>query len=379
MRGAVRLRGDRWYYSFDLAKVGGKRKRVERVGGRTKKEAETALRVAISEYQKAGQLVDETDLSVADYFDYWFRTYVEVSLRYNTQQSYRVAIGHIKAAMGSFHLSKLSPGAVQEYLNQRHLAGASRGTIQNELAILTKALNMAVHPYQFITDSPAHYASVPRAARKAQPGELKMITPENFKKVLELFPRGSRGVRYRLPLLIGYHTGLRLGEIAGLTWGCVDLEARRLSVKKIQISRTGEGCSLEDPKTASSVRTISISTFLVSALKAQQLEQRKNALLYGPTYERSDFVCTSESGHPTDLNDLKGVPRIVKRRLGFTFSFHQLRHTHASLLLASGVSMKAIQLRLGHAKITTTMDIYAHLTPDLESATEAQLEKLAGL
>jgi ATP-dependent helicase/nuclease subunit A len=376
MRGSVRLRGDRWYYSFDLAKVGGKRKRIERIGGRTKKEADAALRAAIEKYQKAGQLLDETDLSVADYFDYWFKNYVEVGLRYNTQVSYGVAIGHIKDSLGSYHLSKLTPGAVQKYLNQRHLDGRARGTIQIELAVITKALNMAVFPYQFIRDNPARYASIPKAAKKPKAGDLKMITPDNYKRLLGLFPEGSK---YHLPILIGYHTGLRLSEIAGLTWDCIDLEGKRLSVKKIEIYEVGKGYILNDPKTPTSVRTLSISSFLVRALKSQQLAQTKNALLYGMHYDRSAFVCTSESGKHVDIGSLKGLSRTVDLHLDFRFSFHRLRHTHASLLLASGVSMKAIQLRLGHAKITTTMDVYAHLTEDLEKTTAEHLEKLAEL
>lgn len=376
MQGSVRKKGGRWYYSFELAKVGGKRGRVERAGGSTKKEALAAMRQAIVNYENTGGIINESELSVADYLEYWYKNYVQVSLRYNTQLSYRARVDSLKAALGSTHLKKLSPAAVQDYINQRHLAGRARGTIKVELAVLTKALNMAVYPYQFIRENPAHYATVPRAAKKASPENLKLVSTENYKRLLELFPRGSS---YHVPLLIGYHTGLRVSEISGLTWDCVDLKARTISVRKICVFHAGEGHSLDEPKTPSSVRTIAISSCLVQALKNHQLDQGKNRMKYGPCYIASDFVCTAESGKPSDTGALKGIAAVVKNRLGFVFSFHQLRHTHASLLLASGVSMKAIQLRLGHANIITTMDVYAHLTPDLEKATAEQLEKLAAL
>jgi ATP-dependent helicase/nuclease subunit A len=373
MQGSVRKRGDKWYYSFELASMNGKRKRVERTGGRTKKEALAAMRKAIEEYQQAGKVAGESSMSISDYLDYWYENYVEVSLRYNTQLSYQAAIKHIKDVLGSYHLSRLSPAAVQDFLNQMYKDGYSKGTIIHRRIVLSKALNMAVHPYQYIKDNPAHYAKVPKAAKKTHGEELKIISKEQFHQLLKLFPRGSV---HHLPLLIGYHTGLRKSEICGLTWDCIDLETGTLSVKKIQIMHTGEDFSLDAPKTASSVRTISISSHLVKALKNHQLDQKKNALKYGAYYEHSGFVCTHESGRPITSNTLHGTSRTVKRNLGFAFTFHMLRHTHASMLLAAGMSMKAIQLRLGHSDITTTMNVYAHLTEDLEKASAAYLEQL---
>lgn len=373
MQGSVRKRGDKWYYSFELASMSGKRKRVERVGGRTKKEALAAMRKAIEDYENAGKLIDESSMSVADYLDYWFANYVEVSLRYNTQRTYRTAIDHIKASLGSYHLKKISPAAVQAFLNQMHLAGYARGTIQHTRMVLIKAFNMAVNPYQFITDNPCRYATVPKGAKNSDGEDVKVLSKEDIKNLFEVFPRGSR---YHVPLMIGYHTGLRMSEVAGLTWDCIDLKAKTLSVKKIQIFKTGEGYFLEAPKTPSSVRAITISSQLVQTLKDHQLDQKKNSLRYGPYYTHSNYVCTDENGKFICLSALKNVRDVVNRRFSFTFSFHRLRHTHATMLLAAGVPMKAIQQRLGHANITTTMNIYAHYSEDLEKTTAAQLEKL---
>ena len=78
MTGTVRKRGDKWYYSFEAGTINGKRKRVERVGGNTKKEAEKALREALNGFENAGSHIDENNISVADYFDHWFKEYVEI-------------------------------------------------------------------------------------------------------------------------------------------------------------------------------------------------------------------------------------------------------------------------------------------------------------
>lgn len=374
MQGSVRKRGDKWYYSFELAKIDGSRKRVERVGGRTKKEASTAMRKAIEDYSNAGKMIDDTAMGVADYMDYWYKNYVEISLRLNTQLAYKAAIVHIKNSLGSYHLKKLSPGAVQDFLNQQHMAGYARGTIMHRKMVLTKALNMAVSPYQFLKDNPARYATVPKSAKNTDGEDAKVVSKEDCKRLFELLPRGSR---YHVPLMIGYHTGLRISEIAALTWDCINLEAQTLKVSKIQVYEPGKGYSEGPPKSPSSIRTISISSQLARTLKDHQLDQKKNVMRYGPYYSQSDYICTDENGQPIGINALDGVNDIIKGRLGFVFSFHRLRHTHATMLLASGVNIKAIQLRLGHANIITTMNTYAHYSKDLEKSTAAHLEALA--
>src|SRR5690554_3213150 len=110
MAGHVRKRGDKWYYSFEASSVGGKRKRIERVGGRTKKEAEAALRKALTEYENAGAHFEPSEMSVADYMDYWFKEYVMINCKYGTQQNYKRIIDlHIKPSLGYYKLKSLTP------------------------------------------------------------------------------------------------------------------------------------------------------------------------------------------------------------------------------------------------------------------------------
>jgi hypothetical protein len=95
MQGGVRKRGSTWYYYFDLGKIDGKRKKIERKGGRTKKEAEAALRAAIKEFENCGSIINESDITTSDYFDYWYSEYVLLNCKYNTQQGYKIIIENI--------------------------------------------------------------------------------------------------------------------------------------------------------------------------------------------------------------------------------------------------------------------------------------------
>ncbi len=106
MQGGVRKRGDTWYYYFE--------------GGKTEKEALEALRKALNEFEKCGSMVDESNISVADYFDYWFKEYVLINCKYNTQQGYKNIIEkHIKPTLGVYKLKALTPAMLQEFLNEK--------------------------------------------------------------------------------------------------------------------------------------------------------------------------------------------------------------------------------------------------------------------
>ena len=109
MEGSVRKRGKKWYYSFEGAKINGKRIRYERVGGNTKAAALESLRKALNEYERSGIIEDMTDMSVQDYFDYWYEDYVMRNLKYNTQMNYRNVIDlHILPYIGKYSLKLFS-------------------------------------------------------------------------------------------------------------------------------------------------------------------------------------------------------------------------------------------------------------------------------
>jgi len=184
MKGGVRKRGDTWYYYFDVGKVNGKRKKIERKGGRTKKEALDALRKALNEYERCGTIVEESNISVADYFDYWYKEYVLINCKYNTQQNYRRIIDkHIKPALGLYKLKALSPAKLQEFLNKKYLEGYTKNSVSGFYGVLSGALRMAVYPYQLIKENPMQYVSMPKYdEKKKDKKDLKILTLEDFKR-----------------------------------------------------------------------------------------------------------------------------------------------------------------------------------------------------
>lgn len=364
MKGVVRKKGANWYYSFDVGVVDGKRKRIERKGGATKKEAEKALRKALSEYDNCGSIISESSISVSDYFDYWHREYVLINCKYNTQQNYRRVIdNHIKPGLGIFKLKSLTPAALQEFLNKKYRNGFTKSTISGFYGVLSGALKLAVYPYQLIKENPMTYVSMPKYSdQKKDKDDLKVITLEDFNKIIDRFPQGSS---FHIPLQIAFNTGMRAAEVRGLTWDCVDLSKKTINVQKIIIKKEREWV-FGTPKTKSSNRTILIGNTLVNILKQHKKFQTENRLKYGQYYTDSNFVCTKENGEPLTTDSLKYLSRIVNYELQISFNFHSLRHPHATMLLEAGANIKDTQQRLGHSRIATTMDTYSHITDKLK-------------
>lgn len=398
MTGGVRKRGNRWYYYFDLGKVDGKRKKVERVGGNTKREAEAALRKALQEYENAGLFFEPSDISVADYMDYWLKNYVEMNCKFNTIDGYtQIVNNHIKPAIGSYKLKSITPAVLQQFMNEKSNHGFSKSYLVNMLTVLSGSFKAAVYPYEFIRDNPMQYVKLPKNNNRKYDTDRKVITSDEFKKIIERFPEGNT---FHIPLLIAYHTGVRIGECCALTWDDVDLDNGTISVNKIILKKEKKQWYFGTTKTESSVRTIPIGSTLVNILKRHRKWQLENRLKYGQYYYNyyvtnddrvygSDgltdfkstdqpvhFVCTAESGKLVTPDTVKYCSRVINYELLIQFNFHALRHTHATLLIENGANMKDVQERLGHSRLATTMDTYTHVTEKMSNDTVEIFERV---
>jgi len=404
MEGHVRKRGGKWYYSFEASNVDGKRKRIERVGGRTKKEAEAALRKALEEYNNAGLHFEPSEISVADYMDYWYKNYVMVNCKYNTQQGYRGIIdNHIKPSFGIYKLKSLTPAILQEFVNNKYLTGISKNFLTNMMAVISGSLKYAVHPCKFIKDNPMQYVKYPKYEHSKAEIDRKVITPEDFKTIIERFPFGTS---FYMPLMIGYHTGCRIGEVMALTWDDIDLNERTIDVNKILVKRD-KNWYFGSTKTKSSVRKIKIGKTLVDALKQHRKWQMENRLKYGQHFIQQyevqevdqvtneklrsihslqssidagvmqpiNIVCTKEDGDMVTPETFKYASRVIHYNLGILFNFHSLRHTHATTLIENGANIKDVQNRLGHNNIKTTLDTYTHATEKMAEQSVDIFEK----
>lgn len=400
-----------WEYRFEAAKIDGKRKHISKAGFKTKKDAEIAGTKALAEYNNAGLTFEPSDMSFADYLDFWFDNYVKSSCKYNTQLAYNQIIeGHLKPALGIYKLKSLTPMVIQEYVNQKFTNGLKKTTLTNIMAVLSGSLKYAVVPANLLQSSPAEYVKYPKVSSDRSETNRTVISIEDFNKMLERFEKGNP---FRYALLIGFYTGLRIGEVFALTWDDIDFKEGTLDVNKLVYKRNygvdvrqvmkQKGKKEEksawyfgDTKTNASVRKIKIGQTLLDELKEYRKMQLKNQMMYGEYYTQifkkeekdekgniiyrlieieqsvpvtlplANLIMRKENGQYSSTDSFKYAARVIHYDLGINFNFHSLRHTHATKLIESGISPKSVQKRLGHERIETTLQTYVHNTEAME-------------
>lgn len=389
----ARKRGSTWSYSFELAKVGGKRKRKEKGGFRTKKEALEAGVKAKSEYDSSGQAFTPSEISVADYMDYWITNYVKINCSLNTLEAYEgIVKNHIKPKLGTYKLKSITPVILQEFINDIHMRGYSKNMIVNIKAVLSGSFEYAADTCKFISDTPAIRIKLPKFAKEKK--ERSVVDPEQFNRIVARFDKDTN---FYLPIMIGYHCGLRIGECFGLTWDCIDFDNRILTVNKsLNYDDANKKWYYGPPKTKTSNRTILLGTTILNLLKKERVKQKENKLRYGEFYTsqyirdvdtngrqlqyieeymntnictavKVEPVCVKENGSMLTTGSFRYCSRVVHYELGIPeFDYHSLRHTHATILIENGANVKDVQERLGHTNIETTMNTYVHNTENIK-------------
>lgn len=375
-RGSIRKKDGYYYYSFEIGRKDGKRRRIERSAGASKQTAEKLLRQALSEYESGDQVPVESNMSTEEYFRFWYENYVVTNLKENTQKNYLgILDNHLIPKFGIYKIKSVNLAMIQAYLNQLGESSLSKHTCEIIQTVLRKAFKMAVFPYQLIKQNPTIYTQFPQynEDRTYTREKLKIISMDQFEQILAITPKANP---VYMPIQIAFNTGMRRGEVCGLQWDCVNFDKQTIQVKRNMQQYGKADWKLETPKTQAGYRKIVIGPTLINILKEQKKHQMEQRFRYGEFYYESNFICTKENRKPVLPNSVKYYCAEIQKKLGFPFSFHSLRHTHATMLLENGAKMKEVQHRLGHAKITTTMDTYSHVTRKMQNQTVNIFEKM---
>ncbi len=361
MKGSVRKRGDKWSYYFTIGKVNGKYKKKEKGGFDTKKEAEAALREALREYEINGLVETHVDYTIEEYVKYWFNTVAVNYLKYKTLHSYtNIAQKHIYPEIGHIPLKKATPVLLQKFFSEKLKVYSADSIVSGIRNILSNTFKLAVKQ-NILPRNPI--AQIELKSTKGKEMKLKMITKQDVDHLLNEI----KETRYYIPFVIAIQTGARRGEILGLTWDNIDFDNNTLTINKILQYQKDNGLVLSSTKTSSSIRTILMTSTLATELKKYKLEQNKKREYYGEHYYKNhSFVCSNDDGSPIHPLTLTQYTNKISKRNGYQFRFHDLRHTHATMLLEADVNIKVVQQRLGHENIKTTLNIYSHLTNKLE-------------
>ena len=377
MKGTIRKRGKNYYYTVELPKIDGKRRQMERYAGETYAEAQETLRHAINELKDTGRFKNVSKISFVDYSQHWFDNYVMMNLKYNTQQNYRgILDNHIIPHLKNYYLMEIDAPLLQKLVHNEFQKGLAQKTMSIIISVLRNMFRKAVYPYIFLKENPMAYVEAPRYdSYKPTKEELKIIPAESWIKLQVATPEASD---FYIPMMIAYYTGMRRGEICALEWKNVDLVDQVIKVEKTMYHKKKE-IVLGSPKTKSSLREVTIGNALTKILRKHRKRQMENRLRYGKFYTENEFVCTKENGNVITPNSIKWNVDKTRKLTGVDFNFHSFRHTHATMLLEAGASVKEVQVRLGHSRSAITQDTYLHLTEKKKRDTAELFDRISGL
>ena len=184
-------------------------------------------------------------------------------------------------------------------------------------------------------------------------------------------------IRYKTAMLLFLLTGFRRGEVAGLQWGDINFEDKTITISRSLTSVKGFGMVLKEPKTETSSRTISVADTLITALKEYRVWWLKRREELGDYMQENDFLFTQENGERLYPSTYTGWLNQVLKTAGLDHhSLHSIRHTNITMQIAAGVPIVTVAARAGHARPSTTSDIYAHFIKSSDKTAAAVIDKV---
>lgn len=359
MKGYIRKRGNKWSYTVDVGRdpATGKRKQKTKGGFPTKKEAQAAL----SEFQhelNTGTFIEPSSILMKDFSYEWFES-IKHNLRETTAEQYYTKIkNNIVPFLGGLKVQEVKVTHAHSF-SVRLLEQYLPSTAHKIYAITKMIMDYAVD-LEIVAKNP--FKSVKLI--KDKKSKFETWSFEELQKFL-MFVKKHDEWYYSLFSFAAY-TGMRKGEVLGLRKSVIDFDKQILRVTN-SVNETKKGVQVGDLKTPSSRRVVSLDEFTMNIIKHMINKNNILKMKLGPAYEDNDLIFCHPDGkvfRPTSVNrpmkafiERSGVPKI---------RFHDLRHTHATLLLELGVNPKVVADRLGHASVKETLDTYSHVSLSMQ-------------
>ncbi|MEG2650815.1 MAG: site-specific integrase, partial [Eubacterium sp.] len=352
--GTIRQRANgSWEARFTVGRDPGTGKQIQKsIYGKTQGEVRMKLNAAITEVDE-GTWTEPEKLNLAAWANIWIDEYT-MDIKPNTVICYRKELNnHIIPALGKAHLQKLTPHQIQTFYN--HMIkdkGLSPKTVKNVHGVLHRLLGQAM-ALGYIKSNPASLATIPKAER--QP-----IHPLDRGEINVFLAAAKEDCFFNL-YTVTLFTGLRLSEVVGLTWDCIDFDTGTIHIYR-QLLKMKGGYDWGAPKNSKS-RTITPAPAVMAILRTERTQQIENRLAAGSGWDNLEgFAFTNEIGahcvHVTIRKHFKKIADAIGRP---DLRFHDLRHTYAVASIQAGDDIKTVQENLGHHSAAFTMDTYAHV------------------
>jgi integrase len=348
----------------------GKRKRRWHSFKGTKREAQIERARLLTELQN-GTAVAPSRITVAEFLDQWLE-HIRPQVAARTHERYgEIARTYLVPAIGPTPLTKLQPMSISSAYARLLSGGRRKGTgglsprsVCHCHRILSQALGQAVR-WRMLPRNPCDDVDPPRVERAT----MKVWDVATMVDALER----ARPFRIFMPMLLAGMLGLRRGEIAALRWRHVDLDKGQAAISE-SFEQTRQGVRLKAPKSGRG-RKVALPSKVVAELRTWRARQAEELLGLGIRLGDDTFICAAEDGQPVQPQSLTHAwHRFLAGAKLPRLRFHDLRHSHATHLLGSGVHPKIASERLGHATVGLTLDTYSHVIPGMQEDAVARID-----
>lgn len=344
----------RFYAGLD--ELTGKQRYIRRQGFKSEKDAKTELLkieylVSTNQYFKSVK-----SGKFGDVLDEWLALHKE-TVKASTWQFIELrANKHVRPYFKDMYVDKITLRQCQDFVNKTFKVAPVAYVYS--VSIVKNTLDYALR-LGMIESNPMLYVIKPKKQANISDNHGNYYNKDELKKFLDV-AKNTNLKKYALFRLLAY-SGMRIGECLALTWHDLDYKNNTIAINKT-LARTNNGIKIQTPKTKASNRVISLDNETIQVLKMWQLEQRKQLLKVGINAMDSKQLIFSNGKNsfiivPTVRLAIK---QIAKKASIHSITTHGFRHTHATLLFASGLDIKQVQARLGHSNVQTTLNIYTH-------------------
>ncbi|MDW8515063.1 site-specific integrase [Priestia flexa] len=369
MKGYFRKRGKVWSYTVDIGKdpLTGKRRQKTKGGFRTKKDAERDCADFISSFNK-GSAIIQKDITIKEFMKF-FIARSELKLKPSTfYKQMNVFNKHIVPRIGHIKLQEFTKHHAQEFINQLLEKELSPTYIAHICRLARIFFEFALKDDRIVRN-PFSDVITPRTKKRS----YNVWSVEQLQTFLATAKEWNQ--HYYTLYILAAHTGMRIGEVLGLRWRDVDFENKRISVNQSVYYKEREFV-FSDLKTSNSFRMIAVDDVLVKQLKRHKSRQIEGRLAE-PFETDYDLVFCRKNGRPLHPEAVRGsFNRMIVRANVPKIRLHDLRHTHATILLKMRENPKIVSERLGHSTVVRTLDTYSHVLPDMQEEAVSKFSDL---
>lgn len=325
----------------------------------------------------------QKECTFKEVFDLWFETYSKTVKEVTSLGTYAHITKHVIPTLGHIKISKITPAMAQKEVNR---LSTKRKTYKYVVQYVKTIFKFAMS-LEMIDRNPFENVIYPKSTVEVKEKEVKFYTTDQIKLVMDTLENDVKqsadkniGKQYKALLTLSLYrtlafSGIRVSEACALTWSDIDFLNNTITINKT-LSKVKKGFAVSSPKTKSSNRTLAMDHKTMRILKQWQLKQKE--LLFANGINKVNNIFTQWNGNTLTSRTILFKTKLIAKKCNLPFiGTHAYRHSHASMLFESNVSMKEAQVRLGHSTIEMTMNIYTHVTSEAQTKTIEKLTKFA--